>query len=91
MTKAFFLTAKSMPKKLISVILLFSTIAFVTVGDLFLPRPFSTYSRNTRLQINRMMIAMFPKPSPDRPSQKRETQREEFLRRAQPSTEKQSN
>jgi hypothetical protein len=80
-----------MPTKFISVILLFSVLGFVTAGDLFLPRPWSNYSRNTREQINRMMVSLMPKPTPERPSKQRETQREEFLRRAQPSTEKKEN
>ncbi|MEG3440268.1 hypothetical protein V0288_24285 [Pannus brasiliensis CCIBt3594] len=77
-----------MPIRLIGFILLVSTIGFITVGDLVLPRPLSTYSRGTREQINRWMIAALPKPTPERPSKKREAQREEFLRRADPSTAK---
>jgi hypothetical protein len=77
-----------MPTRFISVLLLFSALGFVTVGDLFLPRPWNIYSRNTREQINRLMVAMLPKPTPEPPGKQRATQREEFLRRAQPSTEK---
>lgn len=80
-----------MPTKFISVILLFSGLGFITVGDLFLPRPWSAYSRNTREQINRMVVNLLPKPTPERPSKQRETEQEEFLRRAQPSTEKNQN
>jgi hypothetical protein len=75
-----------MPTKAIAFILTVATLGFVTVGDLFLPRPLSTYSRQAREQINRMIIAAMPKPTPERPSKQRETQRDEFLRRAQPST-----
>jgi hypothetical protein len=77
-----------MPKKFISFILLFTALGFVTVGDIFLPRPWSSYSRNTREQINRLMVSLMPKPTPEPPGKQRATQREEFLRRAQPSTEK---
>jgi hypothetical protein len=34
------------------------------------------------------MVSLMPKPTPEPPSKQRATQREEFLRRAQPSTEK---
>lgn len=77
-----------MPTKLIGFLLIVSTLGFITVGDLVLPRPLSTYSRNTREQINRWMIAALPKPSPEPPGKKRAAQRDDFLRRAQPSTEK---
>lgn len=77
-----------MPKRFISVILLFGALGFVTVGDIFLPRPWSSYSRNTREQINRLIVSLMPKPRPEPPSQQRERQREEFLRRVQPPTEK---
>jgi hypothetical protein len=80
-----------MPKRFISVILLFGALGFVTVGDVFLPRPWSSYSRNTREQINRLIVSLMPKPRPEPPSQQRERQREEFLRRVQPSTEKKEN
>ncbi|MBD2290183.1 MAG: hypothetical protein ACK47N_22145 [Microcystis sp.] len=80
-----------MPKRFISVILLFGALGFVTVGDIFLPRPWSSYSRNTREQINRLMLSLMPKPTPEPPSQQRGTQQKEFLRRVQPDSEKKEN
>ncbi|GAL94915.1 hypothetical protein N44_03770 [Microcystis aeruginosa NIES-44] len=38
-----------------------------------------------------MIVSLMPKPTPEPPSQQRETQQEEFLRRVQPSTEKKEN
>jgi hypothetical protein len=75
-----------MPTRAIGFILIVSTLGFVTVGDIFLPRPFNTYSRNTRQQIDRLIITVMPKPTPERPSKKREGQMDKFLHRAQPST-----
>ena len=80
-----------MPKRFIAVILLLGSLGFVTVGDVFLPRPWSSYSRNTREKINRLIVSLMPKPTPEPPSQQRARQREEFLRRAQPATEKKEN
>lgn len=48
------------------------TVVFITVGDLFLPKPLNIYSQNSRLVINKYLISLFPKEQPKRPSAQRE-------------------
>ncbi len=53
-------------------------IIFVGVGDSFLPKPLSTYSRNTREIINEKMIGLVHNPKLKSPSAEREKQIENF-------------
>ena len=57
-------------------------VFFVGIGDRFLPKPLSTYSRNTRNSINQKLLTWMPKPNPKRPSAEREKQVEELERNA---------
>lgn len=77
-----------MPKKWISLFLITGSFFFITVGDLFLPKPFNTYSRNTRNILNQKILALFPDKNPERPSKQREEEMNQFLKRATPSNSK---
>lgn len=57
-------------------------VFFIGIGDQFLPKPLSTYSRNTRNSINQTLLTWMPKPNPKRPSAEREKQVEELERNA---------
>jgi hypothetical protein len=75
-----------MPKKLISMFLIFGAFFFITVGDRFLPKPFNNYSQSSRHKLNQMILGLFPDKDPQRPSKQREQEVEEFHRRANPKT-----
>ena len=74
-----------MPRKTISTLLVLGTLLFIAIGDRILPKPLSQYSRQTRNTINQMILGLFPKELPERPSKQREDQLEEMQRRANPS------
>ncbi|UXE60363.1 MAG: hypothetical protein KA717_33120 [Woronichinia naegeliana WA131] len=57
-------------------------VFFVGIGDRFLPKPLSTYSRNTRNSINQKLLSLMPRPNLKRPSAEREKQVEELERNA---------
>ncbi len=50
------------------------TVVFITVGDLFLPKPLNNYSQNTRTTITKYLVSLFPQKQPKRPSGQRENQ-----------------
>ncbi|GFE71835.1 hypothetical protein [Chroococcus sp. FPU101] len=77
-----------MPKKWITLFLISGCFFFITAGDLFLPKPFNTYSRNTRNMLNQKILALFPDQNPERPSKEREKEVNEFLKRASPNNAK---
>ena len=74
-----------MPRKTITILLVLGSLLFITIGDRILPKPLSQYSRNTRNTINQMILGLFPKEVPDRPSKQREEQLDKFEKRADPS------
>jgi lipopolysaccharide export LptBFGC system permease protein LptF len=53
-------------------------LIFITIGDQFLPKPLSTYSRNTRASINQKLLSLMPNPKIKRPSAEREKQVEQL-------------
>ena len=57
-------------------------VFFIGIGDRFLPKPLSIYSRNARNSINQQLLTWMPKPNPKRPSAEREKQVEELERNA---------
>jgi hypothetical protein len=74
-----------MPKKFLSTLLIFSALFFITLGDQFLPSPFSTYSYKTRENLNDMILGLTPDRKPKKPSEQREKQMDSFLNQTQPS------
>ncbi|AIE73367.1 MULTISPECIES: hypothetical protein [unclassified Synechocystis] len=53
-------------------------LAFISIGDMFLPDPWASYSKNTREQINQKLMEMAPQPDIKKPSEMREKQLEEL-------------
>ncbi|ALJ68562.1 hypothetical protein NON20_01360 [Synechocystis sp. B12] len=53
-------------------------LAFISIGDMFLPDPWASYSKNTREQINQKLLGMAPKPNIKKPSEMREKQLEQL-------------
>jgi len=51
------------PKSLITVFIVLALI-FVAVGDLFLPKPLSTASQQTRTTVNNFLVGLFPTRKP---------------------------
>jgi hypothetical protein len=70
-------------KSLLTVVLILG-LGFISLGDRFLPQPWSNYSRNTRIQIDKYLIGLFPKKDLEKPSQQREDELKELERRAEP-------
>lgn len=46
------------PTLILAVIL---TVIFIAVGDLFLPQPWANASHQTRTQLNKFFVSLFPK------------------------------
>ncbi|QUS60132.1 hypothetical protein IQE94_15320 [Synechocystis sp. PCC 7339] len=53
-------------------------LAFISIGDMFLPDPWASYSKNTREQINQKLLGATPKPKIRKPSEMREKQLEQL-------------
>lgn len=62
-------------------------LLFISIGDRLLPQPFSTYSWNTRTQMNDLLLGLFPRKKIERPSQKREDAMQQFEHRVDPSSQ----
>jgi hypothetical protein len=77
--------SSTMPRKTISTLLVLGSLLFITLGDRILPKPLSQYSSQTRNTLNQVILGLFPKDVPERPSKQREEQLEEMQRRANPS------
>lgn len=60
------------PKNLMITLFILGLI-FVGIGDSILPKPLGIWSKNTRTQINRVIVKAF-NPKVKKPSAKRETQ-----------------
>ncbi|MGB5771612.1 MAG: hypothetical protein WBM32_17345 [Crocosphaera sp.] len=59
--------------KTIGTIIFVFGLIFVGMGDSFLPKPLSTISRNTRTQINKILLGFTP-PDIEKPSKQRDDQ-----------------
>ncbi len=62
----------------ISILAVITGLVFISIGDMFLPDPWATYSKNTREQINQRLMGAAPKPNIKRPSEMREKQLEQL-------------
>ncbi len=58
-------------------IFIFLFLVFVFVGDRFLPKPLSTYSYQTRTQLNQLMMGLLPSKGPRNMNEEREKKLDE--------------
>lgn len=62
----------------VSIVAVIGGLVFISIGDMFLPDPWGSYSKNTREQINQKLINAAPNPDIKKPSEMRERQVEEL-------------
>ena len=62
----------------ISIVAVIGGLFFISIGDMFLPDPWASYSKNTREQINQKLMGIAPKPDIKKPSEMRERQIEQL-------------
>lgn len=62
----------------IAIVAVIGGLVFISIGDMFFPEPWKTYSRNTREQINQKLINAAPNPQIKKPSEMREKQIEKL-------------
>ncbi len=63
-------------------LVVFLVIMFVLVGDIFLPEPLKSASKNTKTAINSTILGLFPSEGFDNPNERTEKAVEEFEREA---------
>jgi len=62
----------------ISIVAVIGGLFFISIGDMFLPDPWASYSKNTREQINQKLMGIVPNPEIKKPSRLREKQVEQL-------------
>ncbi|MDJ0508202.1 MAG: hypothetical protein QNJ64_02935 [Crocosphaera sp.] len=60
--------------KTIATIIFVLSLIFIGVGDSFLPKPLSTISKNTRTQVNKILLSFTPDTDFEKPSKQRNRQ-----------------
>ncbi len=66
------------PMKSLLIVAFVLGLAFISMGDSFLPKPLSTVSKNTRSQINQVLLGFMPNPHIKKPSEQHEAEVEEM-------------
>lgn len=60
--------------KTIATIIFVLSLIFIGIGDSFLPKPLSTISKNTRTQVNKILLSFTPDTDFEKPSKQRDQQ-----------------